>query len=468
MPLDTPRKTALFISSILFILGVMTLIPDVWMTGNATCHSCHVSQAPADHMLYRNNYLGYNSLCSLSPISTLILTGSSLIIFLTMFRVRFEKWGREYRTIAPAICLALAIVTVLPAETSYTNMFGMDTLCPAAPLSTGILLGLGVIALSGYMVCPFLIIWRCRCPVLEHGLDVQYSPHRSIVRFLKMAITGRLSEEDIKRLYRCTLCNGCWLASFNRATRVMAVGKDIVPGHLDRIRTSIELCGNPYGAAHTAATTAVPDKIDTIFFACCTSRHRTPEILESAEKLLRSVGIQYSILEDEPCCGSTVINLGDMASGRRIVDRNVEMFKARGIKRIITVCPGCYSTLSRHYKGRNGFDPDIIMAVDLLRGRKARADGKTIHDSCHAKEKSERVRAVLDGVNEEGTGGCCGAGGGLISWDDIIAGGRAGRIIAGNPEGIITYCPLCYLNLSRVDKDKVIDVYVLMASELGT
>jgi hypothetical protein len=38
------RKLALFLSFVLLIAGLMTAVPDTWLLGNPSCHSCHDAQ----------------------------------------------------------------------------------------------------------------------------------------------------------------------------------------------------------------------------------------------------------------------------------------------------------------------------------------------------------------------------------------------------------------------------------------
>ncbi len=462
---ETQRKLALFACLLLILAGLLTMVPDTWLLGpQGACHSCHDAQYPADHLLYRINYMGYDSLCSFAPFSTLILIGLGLSIFLTTFRIKLERWGAQYRLIAGIVLVALAVITVLPVQTEYKDLLGYSTLDPLAPASTIALLALALAALMGYIVCPFLIIMRCRCPVLEKEMDATYAPDRAILRYLKLAITGRLSDEDVRRLYKCTLCNGCWLAWFNRSTRAMAVRKGIVPAHLASIKESVSKYGNPYGMAVAAdGGETVNRDADTVLFKGCTARFKAPEILAAARALLDKKGIQYKLLDGESCCGYTLFNLGDIGAGNRAVEANIEAFKAAGARRIITICPGCYSAFNTYYKGRDGFSAEVILALDLLKDMRVPAEGMTIHDPCHAKEKSELAHSLLQGAREDGTGACCGAGGGVMSFDRMLAGARAGRILEENEGTVITYCPFCYLNLSRANDKRVADLYVLLA-----
>jgi Fe-S oxidoreductase len=406
--------------------------------------------------------MGYMSTCSFAPFSTLILVAISLAMLLTTFRIKLERWSGQYRMLSVTVFLVLAAMTVIPFNGSYKNLLGGSTLDPLFPLSTAILLALAVAAFFGFIVCPFLILMRCRCPVLEDSLDSKQAPDRAILRYMKILLTGKLGDEDVRRLYRCTLCNGCWMAAFNRSTRAMAVRNGICPAHLASIRESVETYGNPYGVTLAADGGARDESADTVLFMGCTARYRAPDILQAARRLLSKKGIAFKSLQDESCCGYTLFNLGDIKSGYEAVDRNIEAFRKAGTKRIVTICPGCYSAFNQYYKGRNGFDAEIILALDLLKDQHVSAPGVTVHDPCHAKGKGEAVRSMLAGAREEGTGACCGAGGGVMSCDHMLAESRAGRIFKETPGRLVTYCPFCYLNLSRADPGKVDDLYMML------
>ncbi len=90
-----------------------------------------------------------------------------------------------------------------------------------------------------------------------------------------------------------------------------------------------------------------------------------------------------------------------MRSGSEIVEENIARFKAAGVKRIITVCPGCYAAFNKYYKGEDGFDPEVVLAVDLLDGMSAPGEGFVVQDPCHAKEKGEAVRTLAAGRQQQ-------------------------------------------------------------------
>lgn len=294
----------------------------------------------------------------------------------------------------------------------------------------------------------------------NNGADC--APLSSLYCNLKIRLTGSLNKKDINKLYRCTLCNSCGLAGFNRSTRERAVDKSLISNHLGEIRRNILEIGNSYGIitdnAHEHCS------METVLFKGCTPTHKTPEILEAAESLLKSEGIEYGVISDETCCGNILFNLGDHESGLEAVGRNIAKLKAAGVKQIITICPGCYNAFNKYYKGYNGFDPEIVLAVDLLNGLTLKGDSFTIQDPCHANEKSSNVRKILPGSKNESASPCCGAGGGVMAHDKQLASTKA-RKTAENPEKIVTYCPFCYLNLSSVRPDKTVDIYMLLENQ---
>ncbi len=286
------------------------------------------------------------------------------------------------------------------------------------------------------------------------------NPLNSVYCNLKVKIAGNLSEKDLNGLYSCTLCNECHTADINRGARDIAVSRDFIAPHVSLIARNIQKSGNPYGMTGKRTGSGI---CETILFRGCTPTYKTPEMLAAVESLLKRKGIEYGLIDDEKCCGNILFNLGDRVSGDEIVRTNIAKFKATGVRRIITVCPGCFAAFSKHYKGVDGFDPEIILAVDLLGGRTLTGEGFVVQDACHAKEKGNTVRSLLSGSGSKSAGPCCGAGAGLMTHDRLLAGEKAKKVFDGSQAKVVTYCPFCYLNLSAVKPDGVSDIYVLLA-----
>lgn len=150
-----------------------------------------------------------------------------------------------------------------------------------------------------------------------------------------------------------------------------------------------------------------------------------------------------------------------MNAGEEAVRRNMDKFKQKGVKRIITLCPGCYNAFNKYYRCNDGFKPEIILLADLISKITLEGDGLTIQDPCHAREKGRVVRSILPNSGNKTNSPCCGAGAGVLAHNLAMATSKALKAFEDN-EIVVTYCPFCYLNLSRVKPGKVKDLYMLI------
>jgi len=290
------------------------------------------------------------------------------------------------------------------------------------------------------------------------------SPLNSLYCNLKIRITGGLNQQDLNSLYNCNLCNDCRLGGVNHNAREKAVIKGLETEHLVQIRDNIKEYGNSYGIRCEPKVDEYL-RCETLLFRGCTSTYRTPEILKAAENLLKSQGVEYGVLGDEVCCGNILFNLGDVEYGHEVVNRNIARFKAAGVERIITLCPGCYNAFNKYYAGKKGFRPDIILALDLLPESNHLRGNYHIQDPCHARNKADKVREILPGASNQSVSPCCGAGGGVMAHNKLLAVNKGVKALENNKK-VVTYCPFCYLNLSAISPHGVRDIYMLLEEDL--
>lgn len=287
------------------------------------------------------------------------------------------------------------------------------------------------------------------------------SPLNNLYCNLKMRLINNLHENDLNQLYNCSLCNNCHLAGSNKGTRQRAINQDIITSHVFEIKKNISQYGNSYGIE----SSGIEDKQsnhEVVLFRGCTPTYKTPEILEAAETVLKRENIDYSLITNETCCGNILFNLGDSNAGSKVVKENIKKFKESGVKKIIAICPGCYHAFNKYYKGIDDFNPEIVLAIELLDGSTSIADDIIIQDPCHAREKGDIVRKILTNTKNESASPCCGAGAGVMAHDKELVINKAKKALDNNSVRVVTYCPLCYLNLSSVNGDKTIDIYMLM------
>lgn len=133
------------------------------------------------------------------------------------------------------------------------------------------------------------------------------------------------------------------------ALRVKAVkdGAGPMPAH-KKAAADIAESGNCYGAkkdrrAWVAQSGAQPaEKADIMYFVGCSSSYENTNIAAAVDKVMRSAGIDYMLMEDETCCGNIIFSAGMVDEARKIAEANVEKVRKSGVKVLMTGCAECY------------------------------------------------------------------------------------------------------------------------------
>lgn len=200
-----------------------------------------------------------------------------------------------------------------------------------------------------------------------------------------------------------------------------------------------------------------------LYFRGCTARERETNIQKATEALLKKAGIDYTILEDEKCCGSVLLRTGFTDEAKKQIEKNSQVFENQ---KVLTSCAGCYKTLKEDYD-----NVDVIhisqLLEELIKEDKLVFSKKdldvTYHDSCHLgrhlnvfdapRNVIKSVANLLEMENIRENSLCCGAGGGVKSAYPEIADQMAQtRINQAKQTGcttLVTACPFCKLNLEN-------------------
>jgi len=188
----------------------------------------------------------------------------------------------------------------------------------------------------------------------------------------------------------------------------------------------------------------------------------------AAAKILEKAGADAALFgKEELCCGDPARRLGNEYLFQKLAEKNIEMFKKYGVKKIVTHCPHCFNIFKREYPAL-GADIEVLDFFDLIKAYlvegklkiKSKVDDSfTYHDPCYLgryhylyEEPREIIKSFLgvnliemDRVKDESF--CCGAGGGNI-WRGVSAGRRMEGVrieeaVKTKAQGIITACPYC-------------------------
>lgn len=188
---------------------------------------------------------------------------------------------------------------------------------------------------------------------------------------------------------------------------------------------------------------------------------RAALILNKIIALLKASDIAVAYLyDDEPYSGALLLELGFLDEFQAYGKRLLELFRGRGVKRVITVDPHTTNALLR-LKGLLDDDLEVVNYLKLVRPTKG---GGTfvMHDSClYARYMGMggEIRGMLKGagvsllehrmVTAQDTSTCCGAPVEAVSEDlsERIAKARAAKLTSVC-EDVLVACPLCYQNLS--------------------
>ncbi len=332
-------------------------------------------------------------------------------------------------------------------------------------------------------------------------------------------INGR--EESVSRdaIWSCTTCGACMQVCpvfIEHAPKIVQMRQHLVmekaefPEELITFFENSEQRSNPWGIAPTdrakwAADLDVPVlsdgvKAEYLFYVGCAGAFdsRARQVTVSVANILNKAGLSWAILgNEEQCCGDSLRRLGNEYVFDRMVKKNLELFNKYGIKKIITYCPHCFTTLKNDYK-QYGADFEVIHHTELIDDLINKGDikpgknytGRTvIHDSCYLGRyndiyqqprsivKSCSGKAPVEMERHGDRSFCCGAGGGRMWMEELIGKRiyleRTQEALRTNPTTIAVSCPYCMTMFEdgvkdekAADKVKVKDIAEIVSESL--
>ena len=212
---------------------------------------------------------------------------------------------------------------------------------------------------------------------------------------------------------------------------------------------------------------------DTLLYLGCLPSYLVKEAASSTYLVLKKLGIDFMILEDEGCCGTYIYESGQVDVASDFFTRNVERFKSLGIKKLLVPCLGCYKCFKYAYPELLGSIDFTVHHVlepigdklkqnpDLLNKIEQRV---TFQDSCRlsrgegiTEEPRELLRLcgaeIVEPERKGVDAACCGAGGGIRSLYKDLSTKMASSLLESLPsDDVVSACPFCVFNLSYTAK----------------
>ncbi len=307
--------------------------------------------------------------------------------------------------------------------------------------------------------------------------------------------------------WSCTNCGACMEACpvniehiqkmvDMRRYKVLMEG-DMAP-ELQTSFVNMENNFNPYGFAFAERSEWIPEElgvktlaedqeVDYLYYVGCAASYdkRNQKVGIALIKILQSAGLKVGVLgAEEACCGDSAMRGGNEYLMHALATQNIEVFKAYGVKKIITTCPHGYNMLKKEYKkfanvgvGMDGnpleYDVEVYhhseVISNLLKSGKitlkeALSEKITYHDSCFLgryndiySEPRNIIKAIpgtsfVEMSRHHDRSFCCGAGGARM-WIEEHIGTRVNQFRTKDAQAtgatkIGTACPFCLTMLS--------------------
>lgn len=203
------------------------------------------------------------------------------------------------------------------------------------------------------------------------------------------------------------------------------------------------------------------------------------ELLRKYVRVLQSLGIDFAYLyEEEPYAGSLLYEFGFLEELAEYAQRIYEVFKRRGVRRIITISPHSMELLAKVYPLYvKGFNITVLHYTQVIKEALQRSGLNpalsqemtvTIHDPCHLARTLdiiEEPRFILQAIKgiklkevehcSKRFTGCCGAPIETLLPEitGLVTKRRLEELRSTGAELIVTICPFCYFNFKKNSKD---------------
>ena len=327
---------------------------------------------------------------------------------------------------------------------------------------------------------------------------------------------GTVGEESI---WACTTCGACMAncpVFIEHVPKILKMRRHLVqnfarfPSELRVFFEAVEQRSNPWGIIPgdrvkwakdlgiPVLSSGVP--VEYLFYVGCAGAFdaRNKKVTLAVVKALKAAGVSFGILgAEELCCGDSLRRLGNEFIFEKMARQNVELFKKYSVKKILTYCPHCYTTLKNDY-AQFGLEALVIhhseFLNNLVKTGRLKVSGSAgfgkivFHDSCYLGRYNnlygpprELIRTAagenpieLDRVRHKSF--CCGAGGGRMWMEESpehrLNLNRVREALAKTPDTIAVSCPYCLtmfedgLKDEKASKVQVADIAEILAARI--
>ncbi len=366
------------------------------------------------------------------------------------------------------------------------------------------------------------------CPAgIEYGWEAFWNAGK--IWIARSILSGDLEFSDEVRdvIMPCITCGQCSAQCENKIPTVdiieslraacVEAGIPMIEKHqlVDRL---VKELNNPYGgkaderfkwAKDAGLGKYINNKSAKVgYYVGCTASYRQVEVATATAKIFEELGIDFTLIEEEVCCGSPFFRIGAVETAQELMRKNLEAFK--DLETVYFSCAGCYRTITIDYPKWMAEDEKLpfktMHAFELVSklitegqikfkpNKELKGKVVTYHDPCHtgrhfaldmeqemiknSKNLMFDMRKVNKAIDEwfdvprvilrkleedvgikfvemyriKNNSMCCGAGGGVrAGYPDFslrTASLRCDEANAVKADILTTECPFCWRNLS--------------------
>jgi Fe-S oxidoreductase len=206
------------------------------------------------------------------------------------------------------------------------------------------------------------------------------------------------------------------------------------------------------------------------------------------EQILKASGDSYIFIDKNTsiCCGRPLKLLGRESEGKILMDKNRDLINGSGAQILVTSCPICYKMFREDYGleipvMHHSEYIKVLLDNNLIKLRKSNLR-LVYHDPCELGRGSDiydQPRLVISSVgnliepgNKREESICCGGSLGNtvlgVPERKKITQYALENLTAGNPDQIITGCPLCKKTFAKEAHQPVFDIAEVVAKTLVT
>ena len=230
----------------------------------------------------------------------------------------------------------------------------------------------------------------------------------------------------------------------------------------------------------------INQKPRVLYFAGCMTQ-LTPKIMRAMKQIMDKAGEDYQIMDENGgiCCGRPMLLSGKVDEAKAMIEKNTELIKKSGAKRLVLSCPICYKVFKDEYHlegieilHHTQYIEELIKCGKIYVDR---GDTKYVyHDPCELGRAFEiydepryvihSLGQIVDAKSEKENSICC--GGSLGSFNltqqerDAITENSVNDLMFNNPDEIVTACPLCLKTFARKSPVKVKDIAEIVSEKL--